>query len=109
MLVFLFCIQKSHQTWELLGLKWLEVKECYKEALYMCHSKAALYPFLETLLYYMDAAWLRTLNHQKKLMQLQETGFDGHLLNNRMLSKESKIFVFQKAIAQKNFFLQQKG
>lgn len=66
MLVFLLCTQKSRPTWEFLGLKWLEVKEYYKEALYMCHSKAALYPFLETLLYYMDVAWLRTLDHQRK-------------------------------------------
>lgn len=66
MLVFLLCTQKSRPTWEFLGLKRLEVKECYKEALYMCHSKAALYPFLETLLYYMDVAWLRTLDHQRK-------------------------------------------
>lgn len=66
MLVFLFCTQKSHPTWEFLGLKWLEVKGCYKEALSMCHSTAALYPFLETLLYYTDVVWQRTLNHQRK-------------------------------------------
>lgn len=38
-------------------------------------------------------------------MQLQlETGFDGHIINNRVVCKERKPFLFQKAIAQKNFY-----
>lgn len=58
----------------------------------------------------MAVAWLRTLKHQRKWMQLQlETGFDGHFLDNRMLSKESKTFLFQKAITQKTIFYTRKA
>lgn len=41
------------------------------ERMYMCHSKAAWYPFPDALLHYMDVVWLKTLDHQRKLVQLQ--------------------------------------
>lgn len=71
MLAFFLCTQKSHPTGEVLELKWLEVKGRYKAVLYICHSKAVWYPFLDALLHYMDVVWLRTLDHQRKQVQLQ--------------------------------------
>lgn len=45
MITLLISTGKLHPTWGVFSLKWLEVKEHYKEILHMCHFKTSMVPF----------------------------------------------------------------